>query len=185
MRGSGRSISPRLANVRFAGETLLEFLYRVKALTRSSDLNGVMVVRGNQPPLHVNFLANGAANADLHQMPLQHGDRIFVPPIKEFVYVHGAVKSPGSYPFVVGYKTGDYVGLAGGTVDAANLKSVRVIHHDSGKNEKGAEEEVHRGDTVVVPVSSRKTLGEFLTFSAQAATVVLAVIGVVNTINTN
>ncbi len=167
------------------GETLLEFLHRVKALTRTSDLNGIVLVRGKQPPLHVNFLANGAANADLHQMPLQHGDRIFVPPIKEFVYVHGAVKSPGSYPFVVGYKAGDYAGLAGGTVESGNLRSVRVIHQETGKSEAGPDKEVQRGDTVVVPVSARTTFGQFLTFGAQTGTIVLAVIAAVNALNTN
>lgn len=167
------------------GETLLNFLHRVKAITRMTDLNGIALVRGAQPPQQAHILTNGTAAPPLQYLPLQHGDRIFVPPIKEFVYVHGAVGKPGSYPFMVGYTAVDYVGLAGGTVETANLKNVKIIHSETGKSIKGADQEVHRGDTVVVPVSSRKTFGEFLSFSAQAATIVLAVMAVVNTFQQN
>jgi protein involved in polysaccharide export with SLBB domain len=167
------------------GETLLEFLHRIKAITRTSDLNGITLVRGQEPPQPAHLLTNGTASSHLYSLPLQNGDRIFVPPLKEYVYVHGAVKNPGNYSYVVGYKAGDYAGLAGGTVESANLKSIKVMHRETGKSEQGPEKDVHRGDTVVVPVSSRKTFGEFLTFAAQAATVALAVIAALNTFNSN
>lgn len=164
-----------------SGETLLDFLHRIKAITRTTDLNGITLRRGQQQPQPANFLTNGTATPHIHNLPLQNGDRIYVPPIKEFVYVQGAVRNAGSYPYVVGYKAGDYVGLAGGTVESASIKSVRVFHPENGQSKKGADQEVHRGDTIVVPSSARTNIGQFLTFTAQAATITLAVMAVINT----
>lgn len=84
---------------------------------------------------------------------------------------------------MVGYKAGDYAGLAGGTIESGNLKNIKVLHQATGQSEKGPDKEVQRGDTVVVPASSRTTFGEYLTFGAQTATIVLAVIATINTIN--
>jgi protein involved in polysaccharide export with SLBB domain len=105
--------------------------------------------------------------------------------LKEFVYVHGAVRNPGSYPFLAGYRVADYIGLAGGTAETANLRSAKIIHRDTGKSAKGPEQEVYRGDTIFIPASSRKTAGDYLTFLTQAATITFAVVAAINTINTN
>ncbi len=162
-------------------ENLLDFLYRIRALKRTANLDAIQLVRGQQS-LHVNILSHGAGNGIAH-MPLQNGDHIIVPPIKAFVYVQGAVRNPGNFPFIVGYKAGDYAGLAGGVIESADFKGVKVIRHQTGKSEKGPNQEVLRGDTVVVPASRRTTIGQYLTFTAQAATIVLAFIAAKNTVD--
>jgi protein involved in polysaccharide export with SLBB domain len=191
-----------------ANESLPDFLYRVKALDRQKDLREIFLIRGQQAPVRLSFFegethpndnlamhngqnqdgSNGASlphTAAAEALQLQPGDRIVVSELKEFVYVHGAVRVPGSYPFVTGYRVADYIGLAGSTQETANLKSARVIHRDTGKSEKGPDREVHRGDTIFIPVSTRRTTGDYLTFLSQAATVTFAVIAVINTINAN
>ena len=183
------------------GETLLELLYRVKALNRLTDFNELFLVRQNQAPQRARFFhkpagettitsagsnhseksngvdhagKNGFAEIDAGSAKLEHGDRILVTELKGYVYVHGAVKNPGNVPFVEGFKAVDYVGFAGGTQEMANLGSIRVVHSDTGKSEKGPNRDVHRGDTVFVPVSGRVTLTQYFLIASQIATLVIA-----------
>ncbi len=175
-------------------ETVEDFLHRIKALDRASDLNAIYLVRKDQPPAHVSFFesrargeshasanptehkpgANGLAYLAAQTQRLEDGDRILITRIKEFVYVHGAVQNPGSFPFVVGYKAADYVGLAGGTAEMAGLNGIKVLHAASGKTEKGATREVQRGDTILVPTSGRNKLSQYGGIVAQLATLLIA-----------
>ncbi len=175
-------------------ETVEDFLHRIKALDRASDLNAIYLTRKNQPPAHVSFLndeaqhsnltsndlaehkpgTNGLAYVAARGQQLEDGDRILVTRIKEYVYVHGAVKNPGSFPFVVGYKAADYVGLAGGTAEMASLSGIKILHPETGKTEKGATREVHRGDTILVPTSGRNKLSQYVGIVSQFATLIIA-----------
>lgn len=155
-------------------ESLIDFLYRVKALNRGADFNEFFLIRKNQAPLRLSFFSNGTAGNDVHSLRMEHGDHILVTGVKAYVYVHGAVKNPGNFPYVEGYKAADYVGLAGGTQDMANLESTKIIHRDSGITEKGADKEVKRGDTLIVPVAARTKLSEYLLIASQIATILIA-----------
>lgn len=175
-------------------ETAEDFLHRIKALNRASDLNAVYLVRAQQPPAHLSFFegrghgdsrastspteqgpgSNGRAHVAAQTQGLEDGDRILITRIKEYVYVHGAVQNPGSFPFVVGYKAADYVGLAGGTAEMASLGDVKILHAETGKTEKGAAREVHRGDTILVPTAGRNKLSQYVTMTAQLATLLIA-----------
>lgn len=191
-----------------ANEPLLDFLYRVKALDRQKDFREIFLLRAQQAPMRLSFFESETRPGDhiaMHNghlqrghngtspsktmaadtIQLQAGDRIVVSELKAFVYVHGAVRNPGSYPFVTGYRVADYVGLAGSTTETAHLKSAKVIHRDTGKSEKGADREVYRGDTVFIPVSSRKTAGDYLTILSQAAAITFAVVAAIQALNAN
>jgi len=183
-------------------ETAENFLHRIKALDRTADLHAIYLFRKEQPPVHLSFLnkdvyantpasngsaehkrgTNGLAYVAAQNQQLQDGDRILITRIKEYVYVHGAVKSPGNFPFVVGYKAADYVGLAGGTAEMASLNGVKILHAETGKTEKGATREVHRGDTILVPTSGRNQLTQYVGIASQLATLLIAAsaIGLVN-----
>jgi len=175
-------------------ETAENFLHRIKALDRTADLRALYLFRKEQPPVHLSFLnkdmypntqasngkaehkrgTNGLAYVAAQNQKLEDGDRIVITRMKEYVYVHGAVRSPGNFPFVVGYKAADYVGLAGGTAEMASLGGIKVIHHETGKTEKGATREVHRGDTILVPTSGRNKLSQYVGIASQFATLLIA-----------
>lgn len=182
-----------------AHETAEDFLHRIKALDRMTDLQAIFLFRRDRPAVHLSFLhegrmearnehaerahgTNGLAYVAAQNHPLQDGDRILITRIKPFVYVHGAVKNPGHFPFVVGYKAADYVGLAGGTAEMASLSGIKIVHHETGKSEKGATREVHRGDTILVPTSGRNKLSQYVGIAAQFATLLIAAsaVGLVN-----
>ncbi len=155
-------------------ETVFDFLHRIEALERTADFKHFYLIRSGEKPARLNFFGNGGDGFDPHTTRLREGDRILIASLKEFVYVHGAVQAPGSFPYVVGYTASDYVGMAGGTSQTGSLNSVRVIHHDTGNSAKGPKQEVNRGDTIMVPESSRKKITDFLTLSTQIATLVIA-----------
>lgn len=159
-------------------ESLLEFLYRVKAIQRSTDLDRIYLIRGNQPPTPANLFGNGANHSSASSLMLEDGDRIVATELKGFVYVHGAVKNPGNFPYVPGFKAVDYVGFAGGTQEMANLKNIKIVHNGSGMTEKGGNSEVKRGDTIIVPLSSRVKLSQYLLIVSQIATLVIAAVAV-------
>ncbi len=157
-----------------AGETVLDFLHRIEALERKADLNKCYLIRGQTAPQLLSFFDNGEMGLNARTTWLQHGDRLLIASLKAFVYVRGAVQSPGSFPYIVGYKVADYVGLAGATAESAKLASVKIIHGRTGKTGKGPDEDVERGDTIVVSTSLRSKFSQYLTITSQVATLVIA-----------
>jgi protein involved in polysaccharide export with SLBB domain len=163
-------------------ETLMDFLRRVKALHHGGDMHEIFLVRRNQAPVRISFFGDAGNGNDARHLRMEDGDRLIVKGGRDFVYVHGAVKNPGNYQYVEGYKVADYVGLAGGTTEMGGLGSAKVTHRDSGKTEKGTNKEVRRGDTVMVPVATRSTISQYLSIVSQLATLLIAAsaVGLIN-----
>lgn len=155
-------------------ESLMDFLRRIDALQHGADLNEIFLIRRDQTPVRVSFFGDAANGNDVRHFRMENGDRLIVKGGREYVYVHGAVRNPGNYPYVEGYKVADYVGLAGGTQEMARLESAKVIHSDTGKSEKGAAKEVKRGDTVIVPIAARIAISQYLMIVSQVATILIA-----------
>ncbi|MFZ5517141.1 MAG: SLBB domain-containing protein [Candidatus Zhuqueibacterota bacterium] len=161
-------------------ESLSSFLLRVDAFNRSLDPQNIYVVRqgekGEKKIFNINLL--GSKNGNKDQRPvdvaLQNGDHIFVPSLKNRVYVHGAVNIPGGYSYMAGFKIQDYVGLAGGTTEMGNVKGIKVIHLRDNSVEQGMDVAVDRGDTIIVPLSFRKEFAEYLQIFSGLATLVFA-----------
>lgn len=139
-------------------ETLLEFLIRVGALSRNSNIENVVLIRDNKKHLY-NLLENEAL---VNKEVLKTKDRIIIPTNRDRVYVKGEVLQPGPFPYLANYTTRDYAGLAGILESAKNFKDIYVIHKETDQIEKGPDVVVHRGDVVVVPRNARESLKEVL-----------------------
>jgi len=163
-----------------ANESLSSFLLRVDAFNRSLDPQSIYVVRqdasGEKKIFNIDLLGEKHGSQDRRPMDiaLQNGDQIFVPSLKNRVYVHGAVNIPGGYSYMAGFKVQDYVGLAGGTTEMGNVKGIKVIHLRDNSVEKGMNAAVERGDTIIVPLSFRKEFAEYLQIFSGLATLVFA-----------
>ncbi len=155
-------------------ETVIDFLHRIEALNRGSDLEEFFLVRRENPPSRLNFFGNSAEGVLADTTRLKPGDHIFIPARREFVYVMGSVQKPGNFPYHVGNKALDYIGMAGATAETGNLESVKIIHRDSSEIAKGLHHEVRRGDTIIVPASSRTKITQLLAISSQIATLLIA-----------
>ncbi len=140
-------------------ETLEDFLLKVEGLNRQADLRNAYIERkGNNGdtaqiiPIFPYLTERSDGHAGLR---LQDGDIIMVPERREKVYVVGAVRSPGPYPFVPKLRVRDYVGLAGSTEQAVRLSKTRLIRHGSREERVGEDLPVGPGDTVYVPEKSK------------------------------
>ncbi|MEY8688684.1 MAG: SLBB domain-containing protein [Leptothrix sp. (in: b-proteobacteria)] len=106
---------------------------------------------------------------ELPDLPLENGDRIYIPPKASTVGVFGSVFSVGSYLSTAGNNVGDFIGLAGGPTRGADASSTFVIRSNGsvisqpqkagflgfgpGLNEVAA----LAGDTIFVPEEANKT----------------------------
>lgn len=88
---------------------------------------------------------------DADAIPLQDGDRLHIPKKAYFVYLSGAVRNPGPYPFREGKPFSYYVELAGGYSSKADRKNEFMLtpYQELAKiKEPGI---VVEGDVLVVP----------------------------------
>jgi len=139
-------------------ETLLEFLVRVGALSRNSNIENVVLIRDDKK-----FLYDLLENETLaRQEILQTQDRIIIPTNRDRVYVKGEVAQPGPFPYLANYTARDYAGFAGILETAKSFKDIYVVRKESNKVEKGGDVIVQRGDAVVVPRNARESLKEIL-----------------------
>ena len=137
-------------------ENLLSFLDRIRVLKRNTDLSKIVVVRSTEPaqrfmPFH--------DEADI-DFQLQDGDHIVIP--TNYVYVKGAVRMPGAYPFVLNLTAKDYAGMAGGDYRSGTIKSCRVYHVRTGETENGPDVFVEAGDVVHLKPALNVRVREYL-----------------------
>ena len=106
----------------FELEKLMTFLQRIRALKRNTDLTKIMVIRndGNEANYLTPFENGENYKPDFI---LETDDRIILP--SQYVYVKGAVRIPGAYPFVFNLTAKEYAGMAGGDFRSGNIKKVR------------------------------------------------------------
>jgi polysaccharide export outer membrane protein len=98
-----------------------------------ADLTSATIVRnGIESKLDLDkLLHQGDLSANL---PLQPGDRIFVPLIHNRTYVFGAVGKSGYYKYTDGDRVLDELNEVGGPTQNADLSRVNVIHIDKTAN---------------------------------------------------
>jgi protein involved in polysaccharide export with SLBB domain len=139
-------------------ETLVEFLYRLKVINRESNIEDISLTRNGQI-IPYNLLSNlDSARTEI----LQSGDRLFIPPAQEYVYVKGEVYQPGAYPYLANFKAKDYAGMAGVLETAQSVDKITVVRAYLGIIIDGGETVVGKGDVVVVPQRRRENVKDIL-----------------------
>lgn len=139
-----------------SNESLRDFLLRVGAFNRRADLTNAYVQRkadtdGTVQKISImSYLQNDDRGNGFSHFTLHDGDLIVIPKRYERVYVVGAVRNPGAFPYKPNLTSQDYVGLAGSTEMAVKLSKVQVIHRNQ-KVEKGKDILIQPGDTIFVP----------------------------------
>jgi polysaccharide export outer membrane protein len=129
-------------------EKLFDFITRIRALKRNTDLSKIVVERNSQNGTEYisPFINPDSLSFDFI---LKSGDHIILP--SHYVYVKGAVRNAGAYPYVFNLTAKEYAGMAGGDFRAGNIKGVSVYHVSTGKTEKGPDVIVEAGDVVHLP----------------------------------
>lgn len=139
-------------------ENLLSFLNRIRVLKRNTDLSKIVVVRRTgSAQRFMPFHDEAEADTDFR---LQDGDHIVIP--TDYVFVKGAVRMPGAYPFVLNLTAKDYAGMAGGDYRSGSIKSCRVYHVRTGETENGPDVFVEAGDVVHLKPALNFRVREYL-----------------------
>ena len=96
--------------------------------------------------------------ADLPDLPLEDGDRFYIPRKPSTVGVYGAVFVPNNFIYKNNSTVGDYLSTAGGYTRSSDSSYVYVLHADGTVRSAGQSwllgvkgEPVYPGDAIVVP----------------------------------
>jgi polysaccharide export outer membrane protein len=97
-------------------------------------------------------------NGKGRQLPLRHGDHIFIPKKPSGVQIMGAVASNGTIQFVPDRRPSDYIRIAGGYLRNSDKDNIRLVKADgrvlSGKD--ASRRHVELGDAIFVPTEIKK-----------------------------
>lgn len=140
-------------------ETLISLLSRLKVLNRRSDIKDIVLLREGKKTYFDLLINLEEARTEI----LLKGDHIYIPVVKEYVYVQGEVFQPGAYPYMANFNAKDYAGMGGLRETAQSVDKISVIHLRDGSIEKGGNVIVQKGDVVVVPQRARENFKDILT----------------------
>ena len=133
--------------------------------------------RGDATNVVVDFEALLQRGESALDQPLQPGDVLFVPRLRNDVVVLGAVHQPGIVPYSGGDGVAHYVRLAGGFSDLADRGDIVVLKGKLGTRlsarEAGA---LDPGDTVIVPFRERRTFIEWMQDISSIVTPITALV---------
>jgi len=130
--------------------------------TARVDLDVKEIVSGNDP------------EADIL---MQDGDILVIPSLEERIYVTGAVTEPGAFDYQSTLSVTDYIGLAGGPTDRANLKRIQILRADGTRVRAhfGTKSpELRQGDTIDVPGVTLKWWQDYVTIITAFSSVVIS-----------
>ncbi|MFO7891891.1 MAG: SLBB domain-containing protein [bacterium] len=152
-------------------EKLLNFITRIRALKRNTDLSKIVVERNSQNGTKYisPFINPDSLSFDFI---LRSGDHVILP--SHYVYVKGAVRNPGAYPYVFNLTAKEYAGMAGGDFRAGKIKEVSVYHVRTGKTEKGPDIIVEAGDVVNLPETFNLRLQNWVRIIPAITSLILA-----------
>jgi len=161
------------------GESVSHLLRKAGGVTPWADLRNCYIERLNpnspeRTKIELDLGELTAEGGSAQGVELMDGDILVIPSLEERVYVQGAVNSPGSFSYQPNLRVDEYIGLAGGPTDRANLSRVKVLRAD-GKNLSGkVNPVVQRGDRIVVPQVTLKWWQDYVTIASAATSVVIA-----------
>ena len=92
---------------------------------------------------------------DLNDIFLEDGDLIYIPTKSNLILVQGEVSFPGAHTYVESLMAKEYIALAGGLTERADVENILVLHQDGRVVKCDSKKmlkklKVNRGDSVLV-----------------------------------
>ena len=153
-------------------ENALAFLQRIRALRRNTHLFAIRVTRLNEEGEETILLPFDRQDETARSLILHDGDRITLP--SNYVYVKGAVRISGAYPYILNMRARDYAGMAGGDFRSGPIRRIRIYHSRTGKVENGPDVLVEPGDVVHLHASWNQRIGNYLQLIPMFTSLILA-----------
>jgi protein involved in polysaccharide export with SLBB domain len=167
----------RLALYLSPSETLHDLVHRVGQLQPEADLQEArLVTRDSTGNVQEHTVDVARVLAGEEDRPLQDGDVLSLPAVKDYVYVSGYVARPGRYPYRADWTVGDYLGEAGGTAGAGNRDRSTILGANGGEHGADRSGRVERGDTIHINRSTSSTLAAALSIVTNVSALVISVV---------
>jgi polysaccharide biosynthesis/export protein len=177
--GTVLDASQRIPYTFYPGETLSQAVQGLRAqFSAVSDLAAAYVSRnGGKHPVDLSaFLYSKDYRADLALSP---GDVIVVPFRQLFVFVSGAVRIPGRYPYIPDRRWDYYVSVAGG-FDLERNSGQKVSILDQDGRSQGKDRLIQPEDVVVAAQNNALyNIGKFATITSTAVSLVALIVSLI------
>ncbi len=131
------------------GERVSDLITKAGGITPWADLENTYVLRGDKK-INTDLTKILADENCPENVLLKDGDIVVIPSMNALVYVQGRVVNPGSFPFQPHLRASDYIGLAGGPENDANMHGAYV---QRGKKRISVRKDpiIEQGDRIFVP----------------------------------
>jgi len=176
---SGNIVNPGYQQY-YENETVGELIKRIQVIKETTDWENAIIKRGigsdknKTVTIPLNFTNSNNNSNNPEDMLLENSDYIYLPKRINEVYVSGAVRAAGAYPYHANMRSSDYVGLAGKTERAGSNSSIKVFRNNSKKVLKGGDVIIERGDTIEIAVKRTEIAKDYLALIGTFSTVLIA-----------
>ncbi|ACI18334.1 SLBB domain-containing protein [Dictyoglomus thermophilum] len=117
------------------GDRIREILLKAGGLTEKAAREGGELVRlENGKKLTYKFnVVNALQGIEKDNLELKDGDTLYIPELRRLVYVLGQVNNPAAYEYREGRKLTEYISMAGGFKDRADLSRIAIVREINGE----------------------------------------------------
>lgn len=102
-------------------------------------------------------------------------DTIYVRPEESYIYVRGNVNRPGRFTYLPDKIPHFYLSLAGGVTRYGTERRLIIVKED-GNSFRYRGQEIEQGDTIVVPLSTRIFITDYLTPISAALSIIATIV---------
>lgn len=164
------------------GERISSVIRELGGLSPWWDLEAVFIERASISPegtmrIPVNLQQYYLEKDQSQDIIVQGGDQIFIPASIRRVYVAGAVKVSGAFPYLPGRSAEAYIAQAGGLSLVADLDRSFIRRTDGTMEPYFGAVELNNGDSIVVMEKLFKTWQDYFALVGTVTGVILSAVG--------
>jgi len=118
-----------------AGDRIKDILLKAGGITEKASRDKGQLERvENEKKIVYDFnVTNAISGIDKDNLELKDGDTIYIGELRRLVYVLGQVNNPSALEYKEGRRLTEYISIAGGLQDRADLKKVAVVREENGE----------------------------------------------------
>ncbi|MFC1562505.1 polysaccharide biosynthesis/export family protein [candidate division KSB1 bacterium] len=164
----------------YENETIGDLIERINVMKETTDWEYSYIKRkaGSEndklETIPLDFIGSMDTDNNPEKIILKNDDYIYLPKKINEVFVYGAVRQQGAFPYYSNMRSSDYAGLAGKTERAGRNESIKVYRKDLKKALRGGDVVIERGDKIEVPIKYIESAKDYLQFIGTFATVLIA-----------
>ncbi|MGB9857208.1 MAG: SLBB domain-containing protein [Dictyoglomaceae bacterium] len=118
------------------GDRIRDIILRAGGITEKAGRENGQLERvvNDKKVIYIFNITDAIQGKEKDNLLLEDGDTVYVPETRRLVYVLGQVNNPGAFEYKEGRRLTEYISLAGGVKDRANLSKVSIIREENGES---------------------------------------------------